>query len=98
MTDGQNTLASYSPYHWGGAGASDWAKGDAKMATLCGNIKNDNITVYTVAFMVTEPASISLMANCASDPSKAFTADSAAELAKAFKDVGESLTAMRISK
>ncbi len=98
MTDGQNTLAPYSPYHWGGAGVSDWAKGDAKMATLCGNIKSDDITVYTVAFMVTDPASKSLMASCASDPSKAFTADNAAELAEAFKDVGASLTAMRISK
>jgi Flp pilus assembly protein TadG len=98
MTDGQNTLASYSPYHWGGAGASDWAKGDAKMATLCSNIKQDNIVVYTVAFMVTDPTAKSLMADCASDPSKAFNADSAAELADAFKDVGASLTAMRLSK
>jgi Flp pilus assembly protein TadG len=98
MTDGQNTLAPYSPYHWGGAGASDWAKGDAKMATLCDNIKKDSITIYTVAFMVTDPASKGLMASCASDPSKAFSADNAAELAEAFKDVGQSLTAMRLSK
>jgi hypothetical protein len=98
MTDGQNTLAPYAPYHWGGAGASDWAKGDAKTATLCANIKNDGITVYTVAFMVTDPTATALMADCASDPTKAFTADSAAELADAFKDVGASLTAMRLSK
>lgn len=98
MTDGQNTLAPYAPWHWDGAGTSDWAKGDAKMATLCENIKNDGIAVYTVAFMVTEPTAISLMASCATDPSKAFTAESAAELAEVFKDVGQSLTAMRLSK
>jgi Putative Flp pilus-assembly TadE/G-like/von Willebrand factor type A domain len=98
MTDGQNTLGPYSPYHWGADNPADWARGDAKMAELCGNIKKDDITVYTVAFMVTDPKTISSMSSCASDSSKAFTADNAAELAKAFKEVGASLTAMRISK
>lgn len=98
MTDGQNTLAPYSPNHWGGAGAADWAKGDAKMATLCDNIKNSGVVIFTVAFMVTDPAAKSLMGQCASDASKVYNADSAAALADAFKEVGQSLTAMRISK
>jgi Flp pilus assembly protein TadG len=98
MTDGQNTLASYAPNHTGYAGTSDWAKGDAKTATLCKNIKDDKIVVYTVSFMITDPGAKSLMANCASDPSKAYTADSAAALASAFEDIGQSLVAMRLSK
>jgi Flp pilus assembly protein TadG len=98
MTDGQNTLAPYAPHHWGGAGAADWAKGDAKASTLCANIKKDGITVYTVAFMVTDPTSLDLMSSCASDPSKALTADNAAELAEAFKNIGSSLMALRLSK
>jgi Mg-chelatase subunit ChlD len=98
MTDGQNTLASYAPWHWGGNGAADWARGDAKTTTLCSNIKNDGITIYTVSFMVTDTQSLDLMAKCASDSSKALTADSAAELAEAFKNIGASLMALRISK
>jgi Mg-chelatase subunit ChlD len=98
MTDGQNTLAPYSPNHWGGAGAADWARGDAKMSTLCDNIKKDGVIIFTVAFMVTDPAAKSLMGQCASDATKAYDADSAAALADAFKEVGQSLTAMRISK
>jgi Mg-chelatase subunit ChlD len=98
MTDGQNTLAPYSPIHRGWDGASDWAKGDAKTKTLCENIKADGIVVYTVSFMVTDAGAKSLLANCASDTSKAYSADSAAALASAFKEIGQSMTAMRLSK
>jgi Mg-chelatase subunit ChlD len=98
MTDGQNTLAPYSPIHRGWDGASDWAKGDAKTTTLCENIKADGITVFTVSFMVTDVASKALLANCASDSSKAYSAESAAALANAFKDIGSTLTAMRLTR
>ena len=98
MTDGQNTLAPYSPIHRGWDGASDWAKGDAKTTTLCENIKADGITVFTVSFMVTDAASKALLASCASDASKAYSAESAAALASAFKEIGGTLTAMRLSK
>lgn len=98
MTDGQNTLAPYSPNHWGGAGAADWARGDAKTSTLCENIKADGIVVYTVSFMVTDVGAKALLANCASDASKAYSADSAAALASTFKEIGMSMTAMRLSK
>jgi Flp pilus assembly protein TadG len=98
MTDGQNTLAPYAPHHWGGNGATDWAKGDAKTSTLCSNIKNDGVTIYTVSFMVTDTQSLDLMAQCASDSTKALTAENAAELAEAFKNIGSSLMAMRLSK
>jgi Flp pilus assembly protein TadG len=98
MTDGQNTLAPYAPHHWGGLGAVDWAKGDAKTATLCQNIKADGVVVYTVSFMVTDSKALDLMASCASDPSKALTAHSGEELAEAFHDIGSSLMALRLSK
>jgi hypothetical protein len=98
MTDGQNTLAPYSPIHRGWDGAADWAKGDAKTKTLCENVKADGIVVYTVSFMVTDAGAKALLANCASDSSKAYSADSAAALASAFKEIGQSMTAMRLSK
>jgi Mg-chelatase subunit ChlD len=98
MTDGQNTLAADAPYHRGWNGVSDWAKGDAKTATLCQNIKQDGIVIYTVSFMVTDPGAKALLANCASSPANAYSADSAAALASAFKEIGQSMTAMRLSK
>jgi Flp pilus assembly protein TadG len=94
MTDGANTLSADPPYHWG----NDVAKANAKTAALCANIKADKITVYTVAFMVTDPTAKNLLSDCASDPSKVFTADSATQLAKAFAEIGNSLTAMRLTK
>ncbi len=97
MTDGRNTLATYAPNHWS-AGAADWARGDAKTATLCGNIKRDKIEDYTVSFMVTDAGAKSLPSNCASNPSKAYSADNAAELAKVFEEIGQNLVALRLSR
>jgi Mg-chelatase subunit ChlD len=98
MTDGQNTLAASAPYHRGWNGAADWVKGDAKTATLCQNIKDDGIAVFTVSFMVTDPGAKALLADCASSAANAYSADSAASLAEAFKQIGQTMTAMRLSK
>ncbi len=94
MTDGANTKSADGQYHWG----SDVAAADAKTASLCSNVKDDGIKVYTVSFMVTEVAAQNLLTNCASNPSMAYSADNAAELAKAFDDIGDSLMALRVSK
>ncbi len=94
MTDGDNTLSADYPWHWG----NDGNKADAKTKELCKNIKNDDIVVYTVSFMVTDPDSVNMLKQCASDHSKAFTADSTAELVQAFNDIGASMVAMRLSK
>ncbi len=98
MTDGQNTLAPYDVNHYGWNGAADWARGDAKTQALCNNIKADGIAVYTVSFMVTDPGAQALMANCATDSAKAFSADDAAQLSMAFEEIGQSLMAVHISK
>jgi Flp pilus assembly protein TadG len=94
MTDGENTLSSTAPTHWG----TDRAAADAKTADLCTNIKADGITVYTVAFMVTDAPTQDALRDCASSPANAFTADSAEQLSQAFDSIGANLQAMRISK
>ena len=94
MTDGANTLSADPPYH----GGTDVVKANAKTADLCGNIKADNIVVYTVAFMVTDAVAKDMLAKCATDSSKVFDADNSSELAKAFSEIGQSLTAMRLTK
>jgi Flp pilus assembly protein TadG len=97
MTDGQNTLAAFTPYHYGG-GATEWARGDAKTTAVCDKIKADGVVIYTVSFMITDVNAKSLMTSCASDASKAFSADDPAELSKAFADVGQSLMSMRLNR
>jgi Flp pilus assembly protein TadG len=94
MTDGDNTLSATYPKHEG----YDGAVADAKAAELCKNIKQDGIVVFTISFMVTDPDTITLLENCASDKGKAFSADDATQLTKAFGDISDSLMAMRLSK
>jgi Flp pilus assembly protein TadG len=94
MTDGDNTLSADYPWHWG----TDGDKADKKVKDLCKNIKDDEIVVYTVSFMVTDAPTIDMLEKCASDSSKAFTADNAAQLAQAFNEIGASMLSVRLSK
>lgn len=94
MTDGDNTISATYPKHEG----SDGNVADAKVAELCKNIKKDDIVIYTISFMVTDADSIKMLEDCASDKSKAFSADNAAQLSQAFGDISDSLMAMRLSK
>jgi Flp pilus assembly protein TadG len=97
MTDGDNTKSvdpSDTKYHWSG----DVANANAKTAALCDKVKNEDVVVYTVAFMVTNPDAITLLKNCASDPGKAFTADDPSALLSAFSEIANSLMAFRLTK
>ncbi len=94
MTDGANTRSADGKYHWG----SDVSAANTKTASLCRNIKSDEIKIYTVSLMVDDITAKNLLISCASDPSMAYSADNAAELAKAFEDIGDSLMALRVSK
>jgi Flp pilus assembly protein TadG len=94
MTDGDNTISATYPKHEG----SDGSVADQKVETLCKNVKNDDIVIYTISFMVTDSDTIKMLEKCASDKGKAFSADDAAQLAQAFGDISESLMATRLSK
>ena len=54
--------------------------------------------IYTISFMVTDSATVNMLENCATDTGKAFSVDDAAQLAKAFGDIGNSMLALRLSK
>ncbi len=95
MTDGDNTLTASYPYH---TPSADPSVANAKVTALCDSIKGEDITVYTVSLMVTNPVSKAMLVNCASDGSKAFTADDPSALAEAFHSITESLLAMRFVK
>jgi Flp pilus assembly protein TadG len=94
MTDGDNTLSASYPAHYN----RDGNVADTKVGELCKNIKKDDVVIYTISFMVTDPDSIAMLENCASDKTKAFSADNSAQLSAAFEEVGESLMAMHLSK
>jgi Flp pilus assembly protein TadG len=94
MTDGDNTLSADYPYHWG----TDGDKADKKVKDLCKNIKDDDIVIYTVSFMVTDDDTVKMLEKCASDPSKALTADNAAQLSQVFDEISASMLALRMTK
>lgn len=77
---------------------------DKKTARLCNSIKAANsdpsnpIRVYTIAFQVSDPATLAMLKTCASSPSQFFASSSAAALATAFKTIASELTQLRISK
>jgi hypothetical protein len=67
------------------------AQANTTTATLCTNIKNRGIQIYTVAYEVTDAATLTLLRNCASGPDFAFDARSATALADSFRQIGLSL-------
>ena len=93
MTDGQNTRSKSGDRHDG------WDQNDANRKTreLCRGVKGDSITVYTIAYGVTDGATQSLLRNCASSSSNYFSADSASELSEAFKDIAGAVTSLRVT-
>jgi hypothetical protein len=57
-----------------------------------------DITIYAIAFQITDLNIRNVLQNCASAPVNYYNASSNAEMAAAFAAIGKSLTAMRFSK
>lgn len=103
MSDGENTQSlADEPNEYGFNGLYHWDTDidDANdtTSTLCSNIKNDGISVYTVAFEVTDSATLDILRNCASSPAQFYSANNAAQLSNAFQSIGEKLAQVRLSK
>jgi hypothetical protein len=97
MSDGTNTLSKKSgaPEH----DDSNVADANKMMEEVCTNIKNDGITIYTVAFQINDPRTRDLMQDCASDEEHFyFDAKNAADLALAFKAIADDLTDVYIAE
>jgi Flp pilus assembly protein TadG len=98
MTDGLNTV-SIRPVH-NGQGYhedNDTTVANGVTASLCTNVKADNVLVFTIAFDVTDAGVRTLLRNCATSPGMFFTAESASELRKAFKDIAGALSRLRLT-
>lgn len=71
---------------------------DDRMSQVCSNAKAADITIYTVAFNVSDSATLDLLTACASQPPYAYTAETADELVAAFKQIASSLSHLRLAK
>lgn len=111
LTDGDNVVnGMFSSYGQGDAsnphlGPSVNATLDTKLSALCENIKanqdgidnGDDIVVYTIAFAISGPI-LTRLANCATNPAKAFTADTVSELHNTFAAIASALKQLRLAK
>jgi len=94
MTDGENTRSPTYPKHDG------WntSLSDTLTQTLCTNLKDDGITIYTVAFEITGKTAKDVLESCATSPGNFFDAQSADQLASSFTSIGKKLSQLRIAR
>ena len=92
MTDGANTLSPSGNTHDGG----DVALANQYTAEACSNVKADGITVFTVAFEVTDNAIKDVLRTCASNDGFFFDAIDAARLQASFDAIGRLLVNLRV--
>jgi len=93
MTDGMNTRSKDGEGHFG----RNQNEADNKTRALCNAIKGQDITVYTIAYEVTDSSTQSLLENCASSRANYFDARSTEELNKAFRAIADSVKELRVS-
>jgi hypothetical protein len=75
---------------------------DEKVRTLCENVKDEGIRVYTILFQVDFEETKDLFRECASlnengEPLFYYVPD-ASQLQAAFEDIGEDLTTIRVTQ
>lgn len=101
MTDGVTTLipATKSKTSHVGPGSSVYKSLDyanTLSASLCKNIKQDGIDIYTVQFDVVDAKLQKLLTECATSPDMSYQASNASELAEAFDNILLDLAQVRI--
>ena len=98
MTDGANSMykgfgRTHPRIDFGGPNEiADVNRVTDHTETLCQNVKNDNIEVFTIAFEVTDAATRNMLSGCADSTANYFDARNAQQLEDAFEDIGNSLT------
>jgi len=93
FTDGLNTQD-----RWYGDGSSISSQVDARMATLCSNIKGSGVTIYTVQIDTDGAGQSAVLPACASGPSNFFMLTSPSQIAAAFQQIGISISKLRVAK
>ena len=62
-------------------------KMNERTALACTNIKAAGIKIYTIAFQVTDTATLQMLTNCANEPAMAYQSSSTSGLTAAFKAI-----------
>jgi Flp pilus assembly protein TadG len=72
----------------------------AQASSQCAAMKAAGITIYTVGFTIpsTDTTAINLLTQCASDPSKFYSAADGTQLQQAFRDIAIKLSSLYLSK
>jgi Flp pilus assembly protein TadG len=94
MTDGVNTVSPTYPRHDG----SNGPLADTISAQICKNVKADDVTIFTIAFEVTDATVKNMLESCASRRDKFFDAKDADQLSKSFLAIADQMTALRLTK
>ena len=69
-----------------------------KLTTVCENIKNAGITIYTITFELDDITTQNLFRNCASKDDNYFPSANSETLKESFRAIGAQLNSLRISK
>ena len=105
MTDGENFYSNFSfgAYGFlfdGNLGTTNRFAAvrelNARTATVCSNIKEKGIIIYTITFQVSSFTVQDLMQKCATDPSKYFNSPDSNTLERTFRAIGRELSNLRI--
>ncbi len=96
MTDGANTVSPTYPAHDG----SDSAIANSLTSQTCAAMKAApaGISVYTIAFQVSDPTIQGVLSGCASAPANFFNSATIADMQAAFTKIGADLTGVRVSQ
>jgi Flp pilus assembly protein TadG len=98
MTDGKNTATLFpGGFHQPDPNTLQTVN---TMLTLCSNIKQAGIHLYTVAFAISgaDLPVIGQLRDCASDSASAFTADDSSALVQVFRDIAKQLKVLRLAR
>ncbi|PLX45408.1 MAG: hypothetical protein C0605_00970 [Hyphomicrobiales bacterium] len=95
MTDGDNTAI------WKNTKVTTnvpSTQADAKTRTLCDNIKDKGIKIYSIAFQLTSSTSTNLLRDCATTSGDFFAAHTNDDLRAAFSSIAGDINKLRLSK
>lgn len=98
MTDGANTMYPSYPKHYSLSAGTEPTVANDLTAELCTNIKTEEITIYTVAFEITDTTIKDLLRDCATQTSYYYDADNPTELSNAFEAIAGQLAQLKLTK
>ena len=71
---------------------------NARTAAACTNAKAAGIKIYTIAFDVSDSATLEMLETCATETTMAFQSTSESELLAAFSAIGDDISLLRIAQ